>query len=72
MTENTKPAEGELGPDAYDAFALAVASTDPGPEKLTVEDEPDPVKERNPSPRPEDGAQDQTQDPADVPAEDAE
>jgi hypothetical protein len=50
-----------------EAYALTRAITDPGPDTLDVEDTPDDVKERNPSPRPEDGAQDQTQDPDDMP-----
>jgi hypothetical protein len=40
------------------------ASRDPGPGVLDVPDSPDPFTERDPGPRPADGPQDVTQDPA--------
>lgn len=66
MTEpNDQPtAPHELPVDDLADFAIV---TDEGPEALDVEDE-DPGPLRDTGPRPEDGPQDVSQDPCEVPA----
>jgi hypothetical protein len=55
--------------DVLDAIASLANATDEGPDALDVSDEPVQAPLIDPSPKPDDGDQDVSQDPADHPAE---
>jgi hypothetical protein len=61
MTQTTEPVV--LDDVTLDALAFIAATIDDGPDALDVPDTPDEFDDRDPSPRPEDGPQDVSQQP---------